>query len=74
MEQAKQIFEYWRANIEDFDLKMRLAFNRMDKERCPLNMVDYYFYSELSNALEDFCYDNDLEAEDFDIEEILWEA
>ena len=70
----KPILEYWEANIEDFQMELKRAYKIMGRERVPLDYAAYDLYTEMYNLLEDFCLDNELDIEDFDIEDILMEA
>ena len=66
-----KIFAYCKETIEDFDLQYEVALKRIDHCRCPLRMVDSYFYAQIERAIEDWCIDNDVNVEDVDIEEIF---
>jgi hypothetical protein len=64
---------YCKSNIEDFGERRSFAINEMYRKRDPLWMVAEELSNDMQNALEDYCYDNDLNPEDYDIEEIIWE-
>ena len=65
------LLNYCRENIEDFAIMESLALKAIDKMRCPLSMAFPPLYDAMSEAVENYCIDNDLE-NDFDIEDIFW--
>lgn len=64
---------YCKSNIEDFSPRMKRAWKKIGQYRCPLSYADYELFSDMQDALEDYCEDNELNSEDYDIEEIIWE-
>lgn len=60
------------GDIEDFDLRSELAVAKMGRMRCPLSHADPGLYDEMYDALCDYCADQDLNPDDFDIEEIIF--
>ena len=65
---SKEVF----GDIDDFDLRSELAMAKMDRMRCPLSQADPGLYDEMQDALCDYCADQDLNPDDFDIEEIIF--
>lgn len=81
MDQIKEIAAYVRNHVEDYETYLQLALKRMDKTRCPFWMAaDEGFYNEIVSAIEDWCWDNDVDFSEVDWEDaiegdegIIWE-
>lgn len=63
----KELDELCRANIEDYDEKVSIAWGFMDRMRCPLRLVGGGLYEEIAQVLED----NEIEYDEDTIEEII---
>ena len=75
---TKEIAAYVRNNVEDYEERLQLALKRMDRMRCPFEMAtDEGFYCEITKAIEDWCYDNEVDFYELDLDEvidaIIWE-
>ncbi len=73
--ELKKIAAYCRSRIEDYDLRVKLALNVMDRMRCPLQVADYLLYTEIYNCACDWADDNDYSVDFFDgidVEEIIF--
>lgn len=73
MNKIKEIAAYVRQNVEFFEERLQLALNKMDRMRCPLRMADSYLWNEICDAADDWSCDNNVNIEDVDLEDILWE-
>lgn len=81
MSQIKEIAAYVRNNVEDYEERLQLALNRMDRMREPLRMADRSLYDEIVDAISEWCDDNEVSLEfdeDWDDliegdEGIIWE-
>ena len=71
-EWVKDHLEEVFGGIEDFNHRYEFALCRMDRYRCPLSHADQKLYEEMYDALSDWCEDNELDIDDFDIEEIIF--
>lgn len=78
---TKEIAAYVRNNVDDYEERLQLALNRMDRMRCPLRFADQELYDDISNAIDDWCWDNEVNNEDWDYEDliegdegIIWES
>ena len=72
----KEIAAYVRNNVEFYEDRLQLALNKMDRMRCPLSFADQELYDDISNAIDEWCDDNEVdEIDDLDeiIDEIIWE-
>lgn len=67
--EIKDVCEYVRNNVENFELRYSLAWDAIGKYRCSLESADPMLYDAISYAVEDYCNDNELDMDDFDIEE-----
>jgi hypothetical protein len=63
MSQIKEIAAYVRNNVEDYEERLQLAFKRMDRMREPLQMADEELYDDITNAIEEWCDDNEVSVE-----------
>lgn len=74
MEKTKKaLAKYCREKIEDYDLKVKIALERIDRMRYPLFMADDALYSEILEKVEEYCDDHGIDSSKFDVEEIFWE-
>lgn len=67
----KEIAAYVRNNVEDYEERLQLALKRMDRMRCPLSFADQELYDDISNAIDDWCWDNEVNNEDWDYEDLI---
>ena len=74
---TKEIAAYVRNNVEDYEERLQLSLKRMDRMRCPMRMADDGLYDEMCDSVEDWCYENDIDFYEIDLEElideIIWE-
>lgn len=68
---TKEIAAYVRNNVEDYEKYLQLALKRMDKMRCPLRMADSALFDAISDAIDEWCDDNEVNNEDWDYEDII---
>ena len=81
MEHTKEIAAYVAANIEFYEERIQLALGWMERDRCPLRMADDGLYDEIVDAVEDWCFDHDVDCSEWDFEDlvegddgIIWEC
>lgn len=68
---TKEIAAYVRNNVEDYEERLQLALKRMDRMREPLWMADAVLYNEIVDAINDWSWDNEVNIEDWDIEDLI---
>lgn len=68
---TKEIAAYVRNNVEFFEERLQLALNKMERMRCPLSFADQELYDDISNAIDDWCWDNEVDNDDWDYEDII---
>lgn len=68
----KTLAQYCEYNISDYEDRAQLALRRIDRERASLQMVDNHLYNEMADAIEEWCEDNEVDADDIDVEEVLF--
>lgn len=80
MEQIKEVAAYVRNNVENYEVRLQLALNCMDRDRCPLRMADDDLFAEIVDAIDDWCWENDVDCSEVDWDEaiegedgIIWE-
>ena len=75
-EMYKSLAEYCRENIEDYDEKVSYALGQIDKWRAPLHMVDNSLFMEISDAIDDWCDENDYDVDevgaDIEVDELIF--
>lgn len=72
MKHKKDLAAYVRNNVEDYEEYLQLALKRMERERCPFWMAaDDGFYNDITNAIEEWCWDNDVNCEELDFDELI---
>lgn len=63
----KNLDELCRQSIEDYDVKVSIAWGYIERDRCPLRMASPSLYDEIAQVLEDY----EIEYDEDDIEEII---
>ncbi len=82
MMSKKDIAAYVRNNVEFFEDRLQLALNKMDRLRCSLRFADSELFDAISDAIDEWCNDNEVSVdfyEDWDDliegdEGIIWEC
>ena len=67
---TKEIAAYVRNNVEFFEERLQLALSKMDRMRCPLSFADQELYDDISNAIDDWCLDNEVD-NDWDYDDLI---
>ena len=70
----RDLANYLADNIEDYELRVQVALNCIDHNRCSLQQADYQLYSEMADMIEEYISDNDLDIDpdDIDIETLMF--
>ena len=68
----KTLAQYCEYNITDYEDRVQLALRRIDRERASLQMVDNHLHNEMRDAIEEWCEDNEFDADDIDVEDVLF--
>ena len=68
-----EIGNYLRETVEDFDVRVELALNTMDRKRCPFGYADSELCDECYDRIEEWCEEHGIEVECIDVEEIIFE-
>ncbi len=68
---TKELAAYVRNNVEFFEERLQMALNKMERMRCPLSFADQELYDDISNAIDDWCLDNDVDGSDWDYEDLI---
>ena len=67
----KELDNLCRARIEDYDVKVGLAWGYIDRNRCPLWMAFPILYDEMLEVVTDWAEDNEIDVDEIEIEEII---
>ena len=68
----KEIAAYVRNNVEFYEERLQLALCYMEKMRCPLSMADDGLFDAIADAIEDWCWDNDVDFDSIeDLDELI---
>jgi hypothetical protein len=68
---TKEIAAYVRNNVEFFEERLQLALNKMERMRCSLRFADSELFDAISDAIDEWCDDNEVNNEDWDYEDII---
>lgn len=69
---VKELAAYVRSHVDDYEAYLQLALNRMDRMRCPFYMAaDEGFHNGITSAIEDWCWENDVDYDELDLEELI---
>lgn len=71
MSQIKEIAAYVRNNVEFFEERLQMALNKMERMRCPLSFADQELYDDISYAIDEWCWDNEVNNEDWDYQDLI---
>lgn len=68
---------YVENNIDEYEVLAEVAWIKLDKFRCPLEMADPYFYDEIERCVGDYCYEHGISEDQMgellmEIDEWLW--
>lgn len=67
----KKIAAYCAGNVWEYEERLEMALNKMDYFRMPLKMADIGLYNDIADAVDDYCSDFGLDADEVDIEEMV---
>lgn len=67
----KTIAAYCAGNVWEYEERFEMALNKMDYFRMPLKMADIGLYNDIADAVDDYCSDFGLDADEVDIEEMV---
>lgn len=65
----QKMIEFVKANVDMEDVNY--TYSKMCVNRTPLHYQNHSLYNQIEDLVEEFCMDNDMDNEDFDIEEIF---
>lgn len=68
---TKELAAYVRNNVEFFEERLQLALNKMERMRCSLRFADSELFDAISDAIDEWCDDNEVNNEDWDYEDII---
>lgn len=68
-----KLIDYLHSNIDDFEERADLALSRIGRMRCSLEYADPALAYEMSDLVEEWCEENEVE-NNFDLEELLCSA
>ena len=68
-----RLISFLKENISEDEISR--AWNMIDKKRCPLSIADRDLYDKLTNLVEDFAYDKEIDDifAEVDVEELFEE-
>ena len=65
---VEEIWNLCDERIDEWKDKAAYALMQMDLERCSFEKADYELYLKVERAIEDYCYDHDLDRYDLETE------
>ena len=65
----KKMIEFIKENVDMEDVNY--TYSKMCVNRTSLHYQNHSLYNKIDDLVEEFCMDNDMDSEDFDIEEIF---
>lgn len=75
MEQLfRHLAEYISETVEDYEIRVQLALNVIDRDRCSLQFADSRLYDAMYDAISEYIADNELDInpDDIDIETLMF--
>lgn len=67
----KNIAAYCAKNVWEYEERLGMALSKMDYFRMPLKIADVGLYNDIADAVDDYCNDYGLNADEVDIEEMI---
>lgn len=67
----KEIDSLCREEIDNYDLRVELAWDTIAKWRCPLYMADDSLYDDIREVADEYAEEHGIDPEDIDIEEVI---
>lgn len=67
----KKIAAFCAENIWEYDERLGMALSKMDYFRMPLKIADVGLYNDIADAIDEYCNDYGLNADEVDIEEMI---
>lgn len=68
------ILERCRNEIREYEHRCQVALDIVDIQRCSLSVADYGLYDRISEIIEEYGEDYDVDTEDITADDIIWEA
>lgn len=65
-----KLIDYLHSTIDDFEERASLALSRIGRMRCSLEYADPALAYEMSDLVEEWCEENEVE-NNFDLEDLL---
>jgi hypothetical protein len=72
-DQLSSLADYCKENITDYEVRVGLAIDKIAYWRASLEYVDNSLCTEMQDACEEWCKENEIDLdEDFDVEDLIW--
>ena len=62
------LYKWCELRIDHFFEKEMIAWDNMERNRCPLDMAFPQLQMEMDTAIEEYCEDNGIDSEEWDID------
>lgn len=69
--QIMAIAAYVRNNVEFYEERIQLALSTMDIMRCPLEVANHALFDDISDTIEEWCEDNEVNFMNLDLDEVV---
>lgn len=66
------VVDYCNENIRDWETRVRMALDKIDHWRCPLQQADCSLYNDIMDAITDCVTDYEIDADSIDVEDVIW--
>lgn len=66
------VVDYCNENVYEYEERVQMALDKIDHYRAPLSQVDSALYNEIQDAICDCALDYEFDADDVDVEEVIW--
>lgn len=69
--QIMAIAAYVRNNVEFYEERIQLALSTMGIMRCPLEVANHALFDDISDTIEEWCEDNEVNFMNLDLDELV---
>lgn len=68
----KIVADYCAENILGWEERVQIALMIIDRWRCSLEQADSALYNDIVDAIDECAEDYEIDAENIDIEDVIW--
>ena len=67
----RKVAVYVRNHVVFYEERLSVALGWMALDRCPLRMADSSLYDEIVDAIEEWCWNNEVDCSEVDWDDVI---